>query len=100
MITGGLVLAEEAGGKQDAKARAGVGLQHEHDGLAHLAHLGGADGREDAVVDGVVEEEDLSRLHEHREQREQAEAHEQVDACREDQEDRRHEGADGHVGKE
>ena len=63
--------AEDRVGEQDADAGAGVGLEQEQDGLAIDIGLRDAQRGEHAVVDGVVEEEDLRRLDEQRHQRQQ-----------------------------
>ena len=93
-LAGLLVLAAEPVGQQDAQAGAGVRLQHIHDGAAGLGGLPRADGAEDAVVDGVVEEEHLGRLDEDGHQGQQPVGDEDVHPGGQDGEDDRHQRAD------
>ena len=93
------VLAEEAVREKNAEARAGVGLEHVHDGAPGGLGLRDADGREDAVVDGVVEEEHLGGLDEDGEQRHEAVLHEDLHAAHEHGEDGGHDRADGDVAE-
>ena len=74
----GLTLAGHTVGQQQPQAGAGVGLDHKEDGLAHLHSLFGADGGEDAVVDGVVEKEHFGRLHQHGGEGQQTVVHQQA----------------------
>ncbi|MPM51737.1 hypothetical protein SDC9_98488 [bioreactor metagenome] len=57
--------------QQEAEAGAGVGLDHEQDGAAGGLGLLDAERGEDAVVDGVVEEQHLGRLDQDRGERQQ-----------------------------
>ena len=77
----GLTLAGYAIGQQQAQSGAGVGLDHEQDGLAQLRGLFGADGGEDAVVDGVVEKEHLGGFHQHGGEGQQAVTDKEADAA-------------------
>ena len=95
----GLTLAGHAVGQQQAKAGAGVGLDHEQDGLAGLQGLGGADGGEHAVVDGVVQEEHLGGLHQHSGEGQQAVVHKELDARAQQIGDLHTCGADGEDGQ-
>ena len=74
----GFALARHAVGQQEPKARPGVGLDHEEDGLAHFHGLFRADGGKDAVVDGVVQEEHLGGLHQDGGQGQQAPVHQEL----------------------
>ena len=96
-LLGRLVLAEEAVGQKDAEAGAGVGLEHVHDGLASGLGLLGGDGHEDAVADGVVEEQDLSRFDEDGKQRQQVSVDEKLDARLQNDQDSSHEGTNAVV---
>ena len=92
---GGLgdALAEQREGEQQAQARAGVGLEQEQDRLAGVLRLGGAQRGQDALVDGVVQEQDLGRLDEDRGQRQQAVGDQGVDDVRGEPAERLDEGA-------
>jgi hypothetical protein len=68
--------------EEQTEAGAGVRLDEEEEGLARLTRrLLRADRGEHAVVDGVVEEEDLARLDEDRDEGQEAETDEPVDRC-------------------
>ena len=99
-LAGGVVLTEEAVGQQDAKAGAGVGIQHIHDGATGLSSLTCTDGAEDAVVDGVVQEQHLGRLNKDGHQRQQAVRHKEVHTGGQHGEDGGHERADDVVAKD
>jgi hypothetical protein len=75
----GHALAEEHVGEQQAQAGGRVGLEEEEDRLAGLLGLVGAERGQDAVVDGVVEEEDLRRFDDDRGQRQDVVADQEVD---------------------
>ena len=99
-LAGGVVLAEEAVGQQDAEARAGVGFQHIHDGAAGLSGLTCTDGAEDAVVDGVVQEQHLGGLNKDGHQRQQAVCYQEVHTGGQHSEDGGHERADDVVAED
>ncbi|MNI75591.1 hypothetical protein D3C73_1317580 [compost metagenome] len=65
--------------QQDAEARAGVGFEEEKHRLALLQRLLDAQRRQHAMVDGVVEEQDLGRLNEDAGQREESVVDEELD---------------------
>ena len=96
----GHALAHEPVSQEDAQAGAGVGFDEEEHGLAEFLGLLDAQRREDAVVDGVVEEENLGRLHQDGNQRQQAHAHNGLNAGAQDIVDRQHHGAYGHIGQD
>src|SRR5215211_3134004 len=84
--------AEDGVGDQQPGARPRVGLQQEQDRLALLGGLLDAERGQDAVVDGVVQEQHLGGLDDETGQREQAVVDQPVDAvaqCRRDGIDRR-----------
>ena len=54
-----LILSEHPVRKQDARARSGIRLDHVKDRLAKGLDLLRAERSENAVIDGVVEEQDL-----------------------------------------
>ena len=99
-LTGGIILAKEAVGQQNAQTGAGIGFQHIHDGAAGLGGLTCADGTEDAVVDGVVQEQHLGRLHEDGDQRQQAVGNEEVNTGGQHGKDGGHERADDIVAED
>lgn len=70
--------AEEHVGQQDAQAGAGVGFEQEQDGLALVQRLLDAQRCQYAVVDGVVQEEDLGRLDEDAGEGQQAVVHQEL----------------------
>ena len=90
----GAVFGKEPVGQQHAEAGAGVGLQHIHDGFTRFRDLLCADRCENAVVDRVVEEQNLCRLEENRNQRQQAVVDQEGDACGQDGQDTAHDRAD------
>ena len=55
-------LAHEPISQEHAEAGAGVRFQQEEHGFAHFLRLLDAQGSQDAVVDGVIEEQNLRRL--------------------------------------
>ncbi len=75
----GDALAGNPVAQQDAKPRTGVGLEQEQHRLAGLDDLGRTQRGQDAMVDGVVEEQDLGRLDEDRGQWQQAVVDQGVD---------------------
>ena len=99
-LLGGLVLAEQPVRHEHADARSGVGLEHVHHGLTGGLDLLGTDGHEDAVADGVVEEEDLGGLDEDGQQRHQAVVDEHLYARGEHGENGAHEGPDAVVAED
>ena len=99
-LAGSVVLAEEAVGQQDTKTGTGVGFQHIHDGAAGLSGLACTDGAEDAVVDGVVQEQYLGRLNKDGHQRQQAVRHKEVHTGGQHGEDGSHERADDVVAED
>ncbi len=66
-----LLRAEEHEGEQQAQPGSRVRLDHEQDGLAGGLNVDRGQRGEDAVIDGVVEEQDLRGLHEQGRQRQQ-----------------------------
>ena len=77
------VVAEEPEGQQQAQAGTGVGRHHEEDRLALVGRDLESQGVVDALVDDVVEEQDLGRLVQEREQGKGAGVHEGVDPAEE-----------------
>lgn len=71
-LAGHVIFREEPVGEEYACARARIGFDHVEDGFAGLGDLFGAEGSEDAVIDGVVQEEDLRRFDEDTDEREDA----------------------------
>ena len=65
----GVPLAESPAGQQDTEAGAGIRIHQEEHALAHLRRLLYAQRRHDSMVDGVVQEEHLGRIHQHCQQR-------------------------------
>ena len=92
-ILGRAVLGERPVSHKDAEARAGVGLQHIHNGLAHLSRLLGADWGEDAVINGIVQEQYLGRLNKHGDQRQDAVVDQESNACAQHRQNAAHERA-------
>ena len=93
-ILGDLIPGEHPVGQQDAGTCAGVGLDHVEDGFSGLLHVLDAEGSEDTVVDGVVQEQDLRRLHEDGDQRKEVVVHQHLDAAAQDDQHCRHERSD------
>ena len=89
-VLGHLILGEHPVSQQDAEARARVGLQHVHDGLACGLNINRTERGEYAVVDCVVEEQHLCRLDEDGNQRQEAVVDQEVDACGQDCQNRSH----------
>ena len=83
-LTGRIVFREEPVGQEDARAGTGIGFNHIEDGLARFGDLFRTEGSEDAMVDGVVQEQDLSRFDEDADEREDASLEQDLDAgCQE-----------------
>ena len=90
--------AEDGEGEEHAETGAGVRLEQEQDALSFLERLRGAQRREDALVDGVVEEQDLGRLDHDAREGQQVVVHEEADAAAEDRRDRADDGREAEVG--
>ena len=60
----GRTLAEQHISEQHAEAGAGIRFNQEEDGAADFPRLLNAERRENAVVDGIVQEENLRRFNE------------------------------------
>jgi hypothetical protein len=54
-----LIASEEHVGKKDTHAGTGVGFEHKEYRTTGLCRLGQGDGLKDAMVDGIVQEEDF-----------------------------------------
>ena len=93
-ITRCLVCRTQPVCQQHTQARARVGLQHIHDGLAGLRRLFHADRRKDAMVERIVEKQDLRRFHEDGDQRQQPIFQQDAYAGTEHAEDAGHERTD------
>ncbi|CDN44464.1 hypothetical protein BN871_EW_00170 [Paenibacillus sp. P22] len=76
--------ADEHVGQQDAETRARVGLQHEQDRLAGFLGLLDRDRVQDAVIDRIVQEQDLRRLDQDVDQRNKMVGDQPIHACGED----------------
>ena len=87
-------------GQQHAHARARVRFDQEEDGAAVLGGLLDPQRREDAVVDGVVEEQDLGRLDEDGGERQQVVVHQEADATGQHAGEHLDEGADHEEGED
>ncbi len=59
-------------GNEQAQARSWIGFDHEEDRLASFLHLFHSQRSKDAVIDGVVEEQDLGRFDKNRGQWQQS----------------------------
>ena len=93
-LTGHGVFREEPVSQENACAGAGIGFNHIEDGLARFGDLFGAEGSEDAVVDGIVQEEDFSRFYEDTDEREDTGLEQDLDAGRQEGQDDAHDRAD------
>ena len=92
--------AEEPVREQDTEARARVCLEQEEHGLAVLLCLLDAERREDAVVDCVIEEQDLGRLDDDRGERQQAHGDDGFNASTQDGISREDDRADAREGQD
>ena len=92
--------AEEPVSEQDAEARARVRFEEEEHRLAHFLGLLDAERREHAVVDGVVEEEDLRRLDDDGSERQEAHGDDAFDAGAEHAVRREDDRADADEGED
>ena len=87
-LAGCIVFGEEPVGQEDACAGTGISFNHIKDGLARFSDLLRTEGSEDAMVDGVVQEQDFSRFDEDADERENAGLEQDLDAgCQEGQDD-------------
>ena len=93
-ILGCLVIGEHPVSEQDACACAGVGLDHVEHGLAERLDLLRSERSEDTVVDRVVEEQDLRRLDENRDQRKESCIDQDVNAARQEYQNACHKRSD------
>ncbi len=76
----GAAAAKEHVRQQDAHTRTRVGFNQEENRFAEFMRLLNAQRREDAVVDGVVEEQDFRRFNKNRRQRQHVVNHHKVHA--------------------
>ncbi len=92
--------AEYHVGQQHAHARARVRFDQEEDGAALFGRLLDPQRREDAVVDGVVEEQDLGRFNEDGGERQHVVFHQEADATRQYAGEHLDEGTDHEEGED
>ena len=67
-------------GKQHAQARAGIGFQKEEDRFSEFLHLLDPHGRQNPVVNRVVQKQHLGRFDKHARQRKKAVIHKETDS--------------------
>ena len=96
----GRTTTEHHVGQQHAHARARVRFNQEEDGAAVLGRLLDPQRREDAVVDGVVEEQDLGRLDEDGGERQHVVFHQEADATGQQAGEHLDEGANHEEGED
>ena len=95
----GHAFAHEPVSQEHTETRTGVSLDKEEHGLAKFLSLLDAQGAEDAVIDGVVQEQDLGGLHQDGNQRQQTQVHNALNAGAENVVHRQHHRADTHEGQ-
>ena len=93
-ILGCLILGEHPVSEQDACACAGVGLDQIEDGLSCRLDLLCSERSEDAVVDRVVQEQDLGGLYEDRNQRKESCIDQDVNAALQEDQNACHDRSD------
>lgn len=91
--------AEKPAGQQYAQPGAWIRFQQEHDRLPGFAGLLDADRREDAVVQGIIEEQHLGRLDQKRHERQQSVADHDLHAVADQQRQPRHRTADDPIAQ-
>lgn len=94
-----ITAAEKPAGQQYAQPGPGIRLQQEHDRLPGFAGLLDADRREDAVVQGIIEEQHLGRLDQKRHERQQSVADHDLHAVADQQRQPRHRTADDPIAQ-
>ncbi len=87
-------------GQQHAHARARIRFDQEEDGATLLGGLLDPQRREDAVVDGVVEEQDLGRFDEDGGEGQQVVVHQEADTARQHAGEHLDEGTDHEEGED
>lgn len=94
-----IAAAEKPAGQQYAQPGPGIRFQQEHDRLPGFAGLLDADGREDAVVQGIIEEQHLGRLDQKRHERQQSVADHDLHAVADQQRQPSHRTADDPIAQ-
>ena len=94
-----IAAAEKPAGQQYAQPGAWIRFQQEHDRLPGFAGLLDADRREDAVVQGIIEEQHLGRLDQKRHERQQSVADHDLHAVADQQRQPRHRTADDPIAQ-
>lgn len=94
-----IAAAEKTAGQQYAQPGPGIRFQQEHDRLPGFAGLLDADRREDAVVQGIIEEQHLGRLDQKRHERQQSVADHDLHAVADQQRQPRHRTADDPIAQ-